>query len=487
MEDNYKDIFRKHFDTHEDEIDPQLIWDKVKPKKKKRFTWIFLVPIALGILVFAFIFQRNEKAIEVGQSQVGIETGLVEKDEDVMADSASQISENLNQKKRGPESKSILEEKNDALVKSPFTEVKKKKIREANRSKKVQGEKDREQTIFTKAEKSEEAPESIFTEVKKIAERAEEIFTEVKDNNGSKLSAEIVELEKETLKTKDLGKTENLDKEIKSSIVRLPKVSMGKFVVADREKEDLRISFAKLKKFQIVESPENSVQSFWSLATNVNYGFLNSDTKSETDFAAYKQTRIETVDQLEAVRANILASYHLGQRISFTSGIQYTRLNELFTWRGSYVEPVEGEYIESIEITNSDTIYTLRDGQYLEKKVRNMKIYNKTNLISVPLVLNYTHTVNKFSLVLSGGIEANIFEWSDGYILNEEGVPTTLKSHESNFGLNYLASVALAYQLTDQLSLSANVSSVFLNNQEENLSTDYRITGVGLGLQYRLK
>ena len=71
MKENYKDIFKRHFDNQEDDIDPQIIWDNIKPKKKKRFFWLILNSFLMLLVATALYFtlQIDKQADEFNHAQ----------------------------------------------------------------------------------------------------------------------------------------------------------------------------------------------------------------------------------------------------------------------------------------------------------------------------------------------------------------------------------------------------------------------------------
>ena len=237
---------------------------------------------------------------------------------------------------------------------------------------------------------------------------------------------------------------------------------------------------------EIVNSDNKEIDKKISLAVNGAYGFLqsNSTAKNSNNEQALVN-RKNTVQELESARINMLVNYHLGSRISVSSGLQYSRINELFTWQGIYERESKGQYITEIVETAENTLITYAEGEFDERVDRNMRIYNKTNLVSIPLILNLHQGVGNFTFSIGGGVEANVFQWRDGFVLDNDNAPIALQDQEqSKFGINYVAKLGVEYSLNQQLSLAANFGYTKMKHSDSDLISNYRINDLGIGLRY---
>lgn len=472
MEDNYKDIFKKNFDDHEDDIDPQIIWDNVRPKKKSRFLWFILNSFLVLVVVTAlyFMFNIDKEADEVNRAQSS-EFAIGEDD--------------------GGGKESVNKNKNDAqLVQKNMASI--DKIIEADL-------KESKSNLIEHA--SSQIPKQTFTEVRKQNEiniKLTNLPTTPRTNNERLLANtnEVKEsvqnddrknIEKEDLKiivTNDLIESSNEP----ITINYLGTLGLNKLLIGDREIPKLTMSISDYVAEQDVVKQKVKLDNKISFSINGGYGFLQAN-RSANNLGSEQllNARNNTVEELEAARINMLVNYHLGSKISISSGLQYSRINELFTWTGSQLRQANGQYITEILETPEETFITYEEGEFDQRVVRNMKIYNKTNLVSVPVILNLHHAVGDFSFSIGGGVEANVFQWRDGFVLDPQNNPMSLQDQEqSKFGLNYVAKLGVEYALNEKLKLAVNFDYVQLKQTELNLKSRYNITNLGLGLRYDL-
>lgn len=460
MEENYKDIFKRNFDHHEDEIDPQIIWDNVKPKKKtKKFFWFMISSILLIVVAsLSFLYFKADQDGVVGRDIQSSESESLQKVEEVVSkEVAKEVSSGQN----------IYKDKSNLI------------------NKKVgQGQ-----------ESSPRIAEPTFTEVKQKDNKQKYPSTE------SSIKAEIVNTELETkinssdefqLKTGNDSPVQNTALEPgtigdeKILINALSILEIAEIEVASREVPALWIDLDEVQSDKSEGAPENATKHKLSLAVNAGYGFLSAKrTANEQGNSDLLLSRTSTVSELEAARVNMLVNYHLGSKISLSSGVQFSRLNELFEWKGNYKRTTNGQYISEIIETPEATYFSYEEGEHEENVERNMKIYNKTNLFSIPLIVNLHQSLGAFSFSISGGVEANVLQLRSGFVLDDLGIPLALEDQQkSEFGLSYLGKFGIEYELCKQLSVAASLGYIQMKHTESKLNSNYAIKDIGLGLRY---
>lgn len=463
MKENYKDIFKKNFDQLEDDIDPQIIWDNIKPKKKKKnMLWFFLSSFLLILIVSISYLYFQKDANEIASSQTKpsktVET----------IDASEKLNENQPIKE--------IAQDNHVLTADTYSNKVDEKLNQINSSRNA------EQT-FTEVKKNDLEPKPSIS------------FS----SRNSALAAQETEIQKDLVhdfSTKEIKKRvidENLS--FPDSIPVAEKIivkNLDRLMLNELDFVGRKIPIRAMRFEQYPRSNNRNqfkeLNKGFSLAVNSSYGFLNAERS--VDPGANQNVylhRIETVSELEAARINMLVNYHLSNRISFGTGIQYTRINELFEWQGNYKRTTNGEYVTEIIETPEETYFSFAEGEYEENVQRNMKIYNKTNLISIPLIANFHQAFGDFSLSIGAGIEANVFQFRDGYVLNELEIPVALQDQESSkFGLSYFGKIGVEYRLTDQLSFGASFGYIQMRHSEIDLNTSYAVKDLGLGLRYTL-
>lgn len=467
MKENYRDIFKKHFDNHEDDIDPQIVWDNIRPKKDRRLIWFSLsMFFMLGSIAFVLFFYHGESTINGAESaKVIIDEPQIEQTatSDVVASKevveSKIIKENIRISKPGK-----LKSETSSGAEQIFTEVIEVESENGNGNRKRIGNENWNGNESGNGKRV-------------VVGQAQWTLDDLpKDNELAQGSQDSIEGENmEEKESEDVIVNSLFDLELLTQLnVILP--------VEKRLMYQLKMGPIETKINKDTEKVDKYFERF-SLAINGDYGILKSDKNAMDE--SLLQIRKNTLQDLEAVRMNALLSYHFGPRISISSGLQYSRLNELFTWEGEYDTIENGEYVESIIETSNETITTIIEGEHPVNKSRNMRIYNKTNSVSVPLILNLSQSIGEFGIIISGGIEANVLQWRDGYVLGESGAPITLQAQEkSEFGLSYVGNLGLEYPLVRNLSLSVNVGYVQMKQSELNYSTVYKVKSAGLGLKY---
>lgn len=485
MEENYKDIFKKHFENHEDDIDPQIIWDNIRPKKDRKILW-FGLGLLFAIFVSSFVYLSVVKDIE---HRPTIQSSELENHS--MAKQAVQAKENTDSNKNIVDTNNELNNQKDPSNKISETSTSKnsnllntRNIKSAVPTKAV--------PTFTEVEKPLAKglnQNGFVTERSSISSLSnQKVLTEL-DARQNKIAETKVALKKIEKADVDKPIAQKESNVVFGNINALELLSIyeGQISFVERVKKELTL-LPRAKQSdpeRIKVKPSNQM---FSLGLNAAYGFLNSDRVAISEnYSEQLDRRNDNLENLEAARINLLLNYHLGSKVSLSSGLQYTRLNELFTWEGSYRTTKDGEYIMDLTETSEGVITTFAQGEYEATETRNMRIYNKTNLISIPVILSLNQPIGKFDISIGGGIEANVAQWRDGFVLNEQGVPLELRDQEtSNFGLSYVGNLGLGYTFNEKLKLSANIGYVQFKHSEVNLNTDYKIANVGIGLKYLL-
>ncbi len=447
MKDDYKDIFKRHFDAHEDDINPQLIWENIKPKKKERALWMFLFPFLLVLGMVSLYLINNPTANELNNENTDLKFGQIPSEElhastEVITNNTQSLAANNNHQSS----------KENELVQNSI-----------NRNEKFAN------NLLRPREKNN------FTEVKKSPTKV--VFVD----NNTKLDSNLLVEQVKQEKFKSLDSNKIGTKSI--AIAKLDQLEdhwIIELELKPKEKESmfLNLSAGGGKSVEV----KSAISPKWSLATVGSYGIMSIARKGDEEYVALRN---ETLSDLEAIRSNLFLNFHLSNRISLSTGLQYTRLNELFEWQGEYLQSKNGQYISEIVITPEGTVNNFSEGEYKERVSRNMKIYNKTNLISVPLKLNLHQSLGGIVISLSGGVEANVFNWNEGFTLNKQGIPIDLgKQEDIQFGINYTAGLGFEYLVTRHLAVSANLGLTTISSKEPNLTSDYQLTEMGLGIRY---
>ncbi len=222
------------------------------------------------------------------------------------------------------------------------------------------------------------------------------------------------------------------------------------------------------------------------------------DRELDTLSASLLNLRINTERTLETVQFGINGTAKLFDKLEITTGIQYSRMTELFT----YISSDSGVPTDSIY----DIAYYFKDlddnlvpiyGQVpqTETIVTDKKIYNYYHMIDIPFLVGYQHNFGKFSAGFQTGIMANVQLKTKGQILDGDHDFLDIKENQSDvfqssLGIGYQVAIPLRYQLTDHLDISL---TPYWRKLGQSLTLDtytieekYSFLGGNLGLRWRL-
>ncbi len=218
-------------------------------------------------------------------------------------------------------------------------------------------------------------------------------------------------------------------------------------------------------------------------------------TPKDADAAAYTDTRENTelpfyTFSLDA-RASVITPIGLG----FTTGLDYTQINEKF----DYVDPdaerteiITTEYGPNGEITGIDTVLILGS--------REIITYNRYRILDIPLLANYELDFTHFALEVKGGILINILSRQKGDFLSPNDLePTSFTSDEpnsysafrQNIGIGYYGGMSFNYKLNGGFQVSFEpffrVYPKSFTKENFPVTQKYFLTGLKLGLKVPLR
>ena len=210
---------------------------------------------------------------------------------------------------------------------------------------------------------------------------------------------------------------------------------------------------------------------------------------SDTGNSVYLQKRKESTTFSSAFSAGIRYTKVFNNGISIRTGINYSQINEKFTYS-------EGNIVQVVYIINNagDTI-----GSYTTTGSRYKTTYNKFKTLDVPLVLGYELGNGNFHTNVNAGVIINAYSWQKGEVLDARLQPvdiTTGKSSspyqfKTNIGIGFIGSVSLYYKLNEKLHLMAEPYFRYnLTPASKEIITfkqKYNTAGLRLGLRLDLR
>lgn len=227
-------------------------------------------------------------------------------------------------------------------------------------------------------------------------------------------------------------------------------------------------------------------KTYFEIYGGPDYAFRNM---SDTGNSAYLQKRKESTRFSSAFSAGLRYTRVFNNGISFRTGINYSQINEKFTYS-------EGNIVQVIYIINNagDTI-----GSYMTSGTRYKTTQNKFRTIDVPLVLGYELGNGRLHTNINAGVIVNAYSWQKGEVLDSNYKPvniTTGKSNspyqfKTNIGVGFIGSVSVYYKLSDRWHILAEPYFRYnltpASRETITFKQKYNTAGLRVGLRYDLK
>jgi hypothetical protein len=174
------------------------------------------------------------------------------------------------------------------------------------------------------------------------------------------------------------------------------------------------------------------------------------------NFEDYAKSRRETESFVFAYSGGIRLSLEAESGLAFRTGINYSQVNEKFTYfngteRREITEPVRDN---QGNIIGYDTIVTVGERYKVSR--------NTYRMLDIPFIVGYEMDMGKFGLSVNGGAYLNLLFRQNGDFLSPETLtPTPLNPEDPNSisvfkrqaGVGYYGSIALTYATKSGLEI----------------------------------
>lgn len=251
------------------------------------------------------------------------------------------------------------------------------------------------------------------------------------------------------------------------------------------EREMKRRELAKINyPCPTIEKDAAGNKQYVELYAGPDYGLrLFSDTAN----SLYLQRRKQSTKFLYAYSGGFRYTRVFGNGISVRAGINYSRINEKFTYIQSNL--VQLTYI--IDPGTGDTT-----GSYVVRGSRYRTTYNHYNTIDIPVTVGYEIGNGKLHANINAGAIINAYSWQKGEVLDTAYQPVSITTgkntsafqYKTNLGIAFTSALSIYYRLNDRMHLLAEpyFRYNFSPMSKDNLTLKQRYNTLGMRFGIRL-
>ncbi|MDA9774002.1 hypothetical protein N9B82_03505 [Saprospiraceae bacterium] len=177
-------------------------------------------------------------------------------------------------------------------------------------------------------------------------------------------------------------------------------------------------------------------------------GFGVKDYKTPLDYGQNSEAK-------EQIQAGISLGVFSYKDFTFLTGLQYTMLTDEFTWSGAYNGSEVTTYLQEITyLENEDVIMSFVEEAVETTITREISVFPKRHILSIPLSVNYTFPIAKKSMSFFASYLLSNQMASREFLFNSKGAPGTYDIDGSWLNPNFELGLTYRYPLSDKLSLT---------------------------------
>lgn len=262
-----------------------------------------------------------------------------------------------------------------------------------------------------------------------------------------------------------------------------------KMSAAKKKKSQQLLSFKSITYLPGCPSLEKNTagnKRYFEIYGGPDYAFRSM---SDTGNSVYLQKRKESEKFKSAFNAGIRYTRVFNNSMSVRGGINYSQINEKFTYtQGNLVQ------VTYIIDANGDTT-----GTYLTTGTRYKTTINKYRSIDIPVVIGYEVGNGKLHANINAGIVVNVYSWQKGEVLDRSLNPVNITTgkgsspyqFKTNAGIGLTGGVSVYYKLNDRIHILAEPYFRYnfapMNKENITLKQKYHTAGLRLGVRLDLK
>ncbi|MBA4139624.1 MAG: outer membrane beta-barrel protein [Segetibacter sp.] len=222
--------------------------------------------------------------------------------------------------------------------------------------------------------------------------------------------------------------------------------------------------------------------------------------KTINNSAGVDEAFLKRKDSTESIRLSFSAGFRLsktfGNNLLLKAGMQYSQINEKFSYRS------ENERRQTTLITirkeilaTGDTVI-IRDTSMIEQIGYRVKTtYNRYRSIDIPLIASYEWGNDNLKAGVSAGVILNLYSWQKGESLDTSYVPVAFnkdggRTFKRNIGVGVFTGFNVLKKAGESTYFFAepyfryNVSNI--TNSRSLFNQKFDVTGLNIGIRYKL-
>ena len=465
----FEDYLKENLNEQRTDTDSAKIWNSVsdridESKKRRRFLWIFgivgIITLIFSIIGFSYLYKSNttELSHPTLSKQQELESGKMNKDN------------HTNQ----PKSLHTTDNQTNTIA-SVQSEKTKQSINKANETAHINTTSDKKMRNIS----SKIGSESPYKKEAIDPQKENELRSRL-DQIGDAINFDLS-------RKSNQGNIEKQDK--------LKLIALSPIRVNDTDLLTLPQKTLNLQNNIKALLPEQSITNIKTpkifIGLHTSIGLSNKDINNDNS-NSYTHLRKETEMALEHIETEVHLGYQISEKWSIISGINHLRQVEQFKWEGDYSTSSDGAYLYAIYLPNeTDSIPTYMTGTHLKSVHRKMNIYNKSNILSIPLKISYTMGLGKNKLSITPGILYTAVIKTKGYMLSPDVTPINLSDIKNELDISYSLNVQFVKRIkgNTQLTIGSNYRYIPTWTQINDLNTStlrYHMINLHLGIRHWL-
>lgn len=223
-----------------------------------------------------------------------------------------------------------------------------------------------------------------------------------------------------------------------------------------------------------------------------DFAYKSYNSSADSTSLVLLQKRKESITFRSAFSAGFRYTRVFSNGVSIRGGINFTQINEKFTYVQSNI--VQVTYI--IDPSTGDTT-----GSYISNGSRYKTTYNHYRTVDIPVVFGFETGNGKIHANLNAGIVFNVRSWQNGETIGLDSAAqpiivntskgNTIYQYKANIGAGFITAASVYYKLNDRLHLLAepywryNFSP--MSKEGLSLQEKYSVLGLRLGLRMDLQ